>query len=61
MLRGAVHRRGRTQAGCDVSAAQSLAEFYWRVVYPDMPDEYRTPDCGDGAKLDLHKNSDVWP
>ena len=47
--------------GATSRQAQSLAEFYWRVVYPDMPDDYRTADCGNGAKYDLHKNSDVWP
>lgn len=47
--------------GAPPQRAQALAEFYWRVVYPDMPDAYRTPDCADGARLDLHKDSDVWP
>jgi hypothetical protein len=26
-----------------------------------MPDPYTTPDCADGARLDLHKDSDIWP
>ena len=47
--------------GASPERAQALSEFYWNVVYPDMPDEYRTPDCVDGGRLDLHKNSDVWP
>ena len=47
--------------GASPSQAQHLAEFYWRVVYPDMPDPYTTPDCVDGGRLDLHKDSDVWP
>jgi hypothetical protein len=47
--------------GASPLQAQRLAEFYWRVVYPDMPDEYRTRDCADGARLDLHKDSSIWP
>ena len=47
--------------GARARQAQGLADLYWRVVYPDMPDEYRTPDCANGARLDLHKDSDVWP
>ena len=47
--------------GASSQRAQALAEFYWRVVYPEMPDAYRTPDCADGARLDRHKNSLVWP
>jgi hypothetical protein len=47
--------------GAPAAKAQALAEFYWRVVYPEMPDEYRSPDCANGAKWDLDKNSDVWP
>ena len=47
--------------GATSTQAQRLAEFYWRMVYPEMPDEYRTPDCVDGGRLDLHKDSDVWP
>lgn len=41
--------------------AQSLSEFYWEVVYPDMPDDYRTAECVNGGPLDLHPDSDVWP
>lgn len=47
--------------GASARQAQALAEFYWRVVYPDMPDAYRTTECVDGGRLDLHKDSDVWP
>ena len=47
--------------GATREQARRLAEFYWRVVYPDMPSEYTTPECVDGGRLDLHKDSDVWP
>ena len=47
--------------GAPQRKAQLLARLYWEQVYPDMPDEYRTSDCADGARLDLHKDSDIWP
>ncbi len=49
--------------GASQTQAQRLADFYWRMVYPDMPDEYRMSeaDCSNGGKYDLHKNSDIWP
>lgn len=47
--------------GASATEAQRLAEFYWRVVYPDMPGDYTTPDCVNGGRLDLHKDSDIWP
>ena len=47
--------------GASARQAQALAEFYWRVVYPNMPGDYTTPDCVDGGRLDLHKDSDIWP
>ena len=47
--------------GAPARKAQLLARLYWEQVYPEMPDEYRTPDCADGARLDLHKDSDIWP
>ena len=43
--------------GATARQAQSLAEFYWRVVYPDMPDEYRTTDCGNGDRKSTRLNS----
>lgn len=47
--------------GAPARKAQLLARLYWEQVYPDMPDEYRTTDCVDGGRLDLHKDSDIWP
>ena len=47
--------------GASSFEAQQLAEFYWDSVYPNMPSEYQTTDCANGARLDLHKDSDVWP
>ena len=39
-----------------------LAELYWRDEYPDIRDSaYRSKECRDGGKLDLHPASNVWP
>jgi hypothetical protein len=47
--------------GAPAAKAQLLAKLYYELVYPEMPDEYRTADCVNGGRLDLHKDSDVWP
>ncbi len=47
--------------GATPMQAQQLVEFYWDTVYPNMPDEYRTPDCVNGGRLDLRPDTDVWP
>jgi hypothetical protein len=47
--------------GASARQAQRLAEYYWVRVYPEMPEGYRTAECVDGGRLDLHKDSPVWP
>ncbi len=47
--------------GATPMQAQQLSEFYWEAIYPGMPSEYTTPDCVNGGRLDLNKQSDVWP
>lgn len=46
--------------GADRSAADALAARYWREVYPEMPDNYRTGDCVPGGKLDEHLPDPPW-
>jgi hypothetical protein len=46
--------------GASPSAAHALAVRYWQTVYPQMPDDYRSNDCGPGAGLDLHLASAPW-
>jgi len=31
--------------GADAQSAERLAQYYWRVSYPQMPDNYRDPKC----------------
>ena len=47
---------GRTAA-----EARYLAEQYWRLWYERLKPSYRSPDCRDGGRLDIHPRSDVWP
>jgi hypothetical protein len=29
--------------------------------YPSLPEEYVSPDCAPGGRLDLHSSSSIWP
>ncbi len=41
--------------------AVMLASVYWRKVYPEMPDNYRSPHCKSGGAFDVHPDSARWP
>lgn len=47
--------------GAERRYARSLAVTYWERVYPQEPDEYRTPACGPGLPLDRTPSDGVWP
>jgi hypothetical protein len=38
-----------------------LATLYWRHWYPWITPSYRSQECRNGGRLDLHPASDVWP
>jgi len=40
--------------------ALALARQYWRTVYPQLPDDYRSSDCGPGLPLDAHLPDAPW-
>ncbi|MCW2587227.1 MAG: hypothetical protein JWN55_2743 [Frankiales bacterium] len=46
--------------GASPEQAMALAQRYWTAVYPLMPDEYRTTECGPGARLDERLTSAPW-
>jgi uncharacterized membrane protein len=46
--------------GAAPAAAHALAVTYWRTVYPDMPDVYRSTDCRSGGAMDLHLPNAPW-
>jgi hypothetical protein len=46
--------------GADRNEAGSLARTYWRLVYPQMPDDYRSADCRPGGTLDEHLPQPPW-
>jgi hypothetical protein len=40
--------------------ALALARQYWRTVYPQLPDDYRSGDCAPGGVLDQHLPDAPW-
>ena len=38
-----------------------LARYFWRAVYPTNSPEYKTKNCRNGGRLDLHPSSNRWP
>lgn len=47
--------------GASPAQARALAVTYADDIYPRMPDDYRTTDCRDGGRLDLHPDDPRWP
>ena len=47
--------------GIPSERAAQLQQWIWTRGYPNEPEEYRAPGCGDGGPLDLHPASPVWP
>jgi hypothetical protein len=47
--------------GATPAQARALAVWYATDVYPRMPDDYRSDECHDGGRLDLHPNDPRWP
>jgi hypothetical protein len=47
--------------GLDDEKARFLADYAWRHIYPDESRRYRSEECRDGGKLDLHPQSSAWP
>ena len=50
-----------TKLGSDDVQARGLARLVHLLVYPQMPDEYRSGECRDGGALDLRPASPAWP
>jgi hypothetical protein len=46
--------------GADPLEARELARRYWLNDYPLMSDDYRTPDCAPGGRLDEHLATAPW-
>jgi hypothetical protein len=46
--------------GASPGDARMLAARYWREVYPSMPDEYRSGDCGPDLPLDIASPDAPW-
>ena len=50
-----------TKLGSGDVQARGLARLVHLLVYPHMPDEYRSDECRDGGALDLRPDSTAWP
>lgn len=46
--------------GATPEQAHALALRYWQQVYPRMPDDYVSGDCGPGGRLDEHLPTSPW-
>ncbi|HET7529520.1 MAG TPA: hypothetical protein VFJ98_01020 [Mycobacteriales bacterium] len=46
--------------GAGAADAAALARRYWSVMYPRMPDDYRTSSCSPGGRLDQHLPDAPW-
>jgi hypothetical protein len=47
--------------GADPQSAQATAVYALQRLYPNLPDDYRRPDCVNGGPLDLRPADPVWP
>ncbi len=48
------------ELGAAEAAARSLAQTYWLSIYPLMPPEYRSDECGPGGAFDLRLPHAPW-
>ena len=46
--------------GAPAAAAAALAGSYWSEIYPRMPAEYRSDECGPGMPLDARLSGAPW-
>jgi hypothetical protein len=56
LMAGTAQRLGATP-----DQAQNLAALMFAAGFPEMPDQYREPDCADGRPRDLRPADPVWP
>ena len=58
----AVQRNAEMSAllGASQEHAMSLAQTYWRAVYPHMPVGYTSAECGPDLALDLGRDDAPW-
>jgi hypothetical protein len=47
--------------GASPARAEAIAAYVWTTLYPRTPESYRSDDCHNGGKLDLHPYVATWP
>jgi hypothetical protein len=50
-----------TLLGADEQAALATATYALLRLYPNMPDEYKDPECLNGGPMDLRPTDPHWP
>jgi hypothetical protein len=53
--------RAAVLLGRPPAQARYLAALYAKHWYPWWPRTYRSPECRNGGRLDLHPSTNVWP
>jgi hypothetical protein len=53
--------RAASALGASRRLARSLASLMWSDLYEAMPGAYRSAQCQDGGRLDLHPATSRWP
>jgi hypothetical protein len=46
--------------GAPAEYARRLSRRYWTSIYPRMPAEYRSQECGPNGRLDAHIATSPW-
>jgi hypothetical protein len=49
------------ELGASESYASELAQVAWQEIYPQMPADFRSPDCRNNGPLDLNRAQAEWP
>jgi hypothetical protein len=53
--------RAARALGRTAEEGRYLAKLAWKTAYPRARPSYRSQECRDGGRLDLHPNSHIWP
>jgi hypothetical protein len=49
------------ELGASEAEGRALARYQYERFFGHMPERYRSSECADGARLDIHPASAAWP
>jgi hypothetical protein len=55
------HVRPLVRTGWDAAFANEIALHAWEISYLALPQQFRTPACRNGGRLDRNPRSSAWP